>query len=75
MWRSTSWPQGAEVDPLPAIEADIPMIERERDRLVAAVAAGSLDALVAALRQREAPLKRLRPGAQTPRSAAPDPCK
>ena len=50
----------AEADPLPSLETEIRMLEQERERLVAAVAAGgSLDALVAALRQREARLKAL----------------
>jgi len=48
------------VDPMPALEAEIRTVEQERDRFVAAVAAGgSLDVLLGALKQREATLKGL----------------
>jgi len=50
----------SEVDPLPALDAEIQRVEQERDRLVAAVLSGAaVEALVGALRQREATLKTL----------------
>jgi len=62
----------SEVDPLPALDAEIQRVEQERDRLVAAVLSGAaVDALVGALRQREATLKTLGgPAGRTPHSEA-----
>jgi hypothetical protein len=50
----------ATKDPLPALEAEMRRVTQERDRYVAAVGSGgSIDALVEALRQREATLQGL----------------